>query len=212
MFGKKGIYYLLTFSINHAPLPIIMGYCMELTITIENVVASTRLAEDFDLQKLMETGLEGAVYNKTKFPGLVYRIENPKVVFLIFASGKVVCAGARSTEKAHMAVINLANELNSIGCRDINLEPEIHVQNVVASANLQTNLNLNAILTAFGMENVEYEPEVFPGLVCKLEAPRVVVLMFRTGKLVITGGKCPEDCAEGLRVIRTQLDNLGFLY
>jgi transcription initiation factor TFIID TATA-box-binding protein len=63
---------------------------MEPAITIENVVASTRLAEDFDLQKLMETGLEGAVYNKTKFPGLVYRIENPKVVFLILTSGKMV--------------------------------------------------------------------------------------------------------------------------
>jgi TATA-box binding protein (TBP), component of TFIID and TFIIIB len=185
---------------------------MEPTITIENIVASTRLAEDFDLQKLMDTGLEGAEYNKTKFPGLVYRIKDPNVVFLIFTSGKVVCAGARSPEKAHMALINLAKELHSIGCKEIDLEPEIRVQNVVASADLKTNLNLNAILTAFGMENVEYEPEVFPGLVYKLEAPKVVVLVFRTGKLVITGGKCPEDCKEGLRIIRTQFEELGLLY
>jgi len=189
-----------------------MGCCMEPTITIENIVASTRLAEDFDLQKLMDAGLEGAEYNKTKFPGLVYRIENPKVVFLIFTSGKVVCAGARSTDKAHMALINLANELSSIGCKEIDPEPEIRVQNVVASADLNTNLNLNAILTAFGMENVEYEPEVFPGLVYKLEAPKVVVLVFRTGKLVITGGKCPEDCEEGLRIIKRQFEELGLLY
>ncbi|MPM64479.1 hypothetical protein SDC9_111366 [bioreactor metagenome] len=71
---------------------------------------------------------------------------------------------------------------------------------------------MNAILTAFGMENVEYEPEVFPGLVCKLEVPKVVVLVFRTGKLVITGGKCPQDCEEGLHVIKKQLDDLGLLY
>jgi len=185
---------------------------MEPTVTIENVVTSTKLAENFDLQKLMETGLEGAEYNKTKFPGLVYRIQNPKAAFLIFTSGKVVCTGAKSPEKAHMAMINLANTLKSIGCKEINLEPEIHVQNVVATANLKTNLNLNAILIAFGMENTEYEPEVFPGLVCRLEAPKVVVLVFSTGKLVITGGKCPEDCEEGLRIIKSQFDNLGLLY
>lgn len=184
---------------------------MEPTINIENVVASTKLAEDFDLLKLMETGLKGAEYNKTKFPGLVYRIENPKVVFLIFASGKVVCAGAKSVEKAQIAMIILANELNSIGCKGIDLEPEIHVQNMVATANLRTNLNLNAIVMAFGMEKVEYEPEVFPGLVYRLEAPRVVVLVFCTGKLVITGGKCPEDCVEGLRIIKAQFENLGLL-
>lgn len=185
---------------------------MEPTITIENVVASTKLAEDFDLLQLMETGLKGAEYNKTKFPGLVYRIENPKAAFLIFNSGKVVCTGTRSLENAHVAMINLANELNSIGCKGIDLEPDVQVQNVVATANLKTKLNLNAIAVAFGLEKVEYEPEVFPGLVCRLDAPKVVVLVFCTGKLVITGGKRPEDCAEGLRIIKEQFENLGLLY
>jgi transcription initiation factor TFIID TATA-box-binding protein len=185
---------------------------MEPTITVENVVASTKLAEEFDLQRLLETGLEDTQYNKAKFPGLVYRIQNPFAAYLIFSSGKVVCTGAKSPEQAHLALINLANKLNSIGCKGIDLEPEIQVQNVVATANLNTNLNLNAILIALGMENAEYEPEVFPGLVCRLEAPKVVVLIFSTGRLVITGGKCPEDCAEGLRIIMKQFDNLGFFY
>ncbi len=184
---------------------------MEYTINIENVVASTTLAEDFDLLKI-EAGLERAEYNKAKFPGLVYRIENPKAAFLIFTSGKVVCTGAKTVENANMAIINLANTLKSIGCEKINPEPEVHIQNIVATADLKTNLNLNTIVIAFGMENVEYEPEVFPGLVCRLEAPKVVVLVFSTGKLVITGGKCPEDCEEGLRIIKTQFEELGLLY
>ncbi len=111
---------------------------MESTITIQNVVASTTLAEDFDLQKIMEAGLEGAEYNKVKFPGLVYRIENPKAAFLIFTSGKVVCTGAKNVENAHTAIINLANTLKSIGCEKVDLEPEIHVQNIVATADLKT--------------------------------------------------------------------------
>ncbi|AAM31880.1 TATA-box-binding protein [Methanosarcina mazei] len=185
---------------------------MESTITIENVVASTRLAEDFDLEKMMESGLEGAEYNKVKFPGLVYRINNPKAAFLIFTSGKVVCTGSKSIGNAHAAIINLANTLKSICCEKIDLEPDVRVQNIVASADLKTNLNLNTIAIAFGLENVEYEPEVFPGLIYRVEAPKVVVLVFSSGKLVITGGKCPEDCEEGLRIVKTEFDNLGLLY
>jgi len=184
---------------------------MESTVTVENVVASTTLAEKFDLQKI-ESRLEGAEYNKVKFPGLVYRIENPKAAFLIFTSGKVVCTGAKTVKNAHVAIVSLANTLKYIGCENIDLKPKIHVQNIVATADLKTNLNLNTIVIAFGMENVEYEPEVFPGLVYRLETPKVVVLIFSSGKLVITGGKSPEDCEEGLRIIKTQFDNLGLLY
>jgi transcription initiation factor TFIID TATA-box-binding protein len=124
----------------------------------------------------------------------------------------VVCTGAKNVENAHKAVISLVDTLKSIGCEKITPDPEIHVQNIVATADLKTNLNLNTIVIAFGMENVEYEPEVFPGLVYRLEDPKVVVLIFSSGKLVITGGKSPEDCAEGLRVIKAEFDNLGLLY
>ncbi|HWQ47947.1 MAG TPA: TATA-box-binding protein [Methanosarcina sp.] len=185
---------------------------MESTVKLENVVASTTLAEDFDLEKMMESGLEGAEYNKTKFPGLVYRIENPKAAFLIFTSGKVVCTGAKSIENAHAAIITLANTLKDKGFDKIDPEPEAHVQNIVASADLKTTLNLNTIAIAFGLENVEYEPEVFPGLIYRVEAPKVVVLVFSSGKLVITGGKTPEDCNEGLRIVKTEFDNLGLIY
>jgi transcription initiation factor TFIID TATA-box-binding protein len=184
---------------------------MEHTITIENVVASTTLAEEFNLQKI-EAGLEKAEYNKAKFPGLVYRIESPKAAFLIFTSGKVVCTGAKTIKNANMAIINLANTLRSIGCEKINPEPEVHIQNIVATADLETNLNLNTIVIAFGMENVEYEPEVFPGLVYRLGDPKIVVLIFSSGKLVITGGKSPEDCEKGLQIIKKEFDNLGLLY
>lgn len=184
---------------------------MESIITIQNIVASTTLAEDFDLVKIMESGLEGAEYNKAKFPGLVYRIQNPKAAFLIFTSGKVVCTGSKSVENAHKAIITLANTLKDIGFDKIDLDPEVHVQNIVATADLKTNLNLNTIVMALGMENVEYEPEVFPGLVYRIDAPKLVVLIFSSGKLVIAGGKIPEDCEEGLRIISTEFDNLGLL-
>lgn len=63
---------------------------MKSPIKVENVVASIKLAEAFDLSKI-EAELEGAEDNKKKFPGLVYRVKAPNVAFLIFTSGKVVC-------------------------------------------------------------------------------------------------------------------------
>ena len=49
-----------------------------------------------------------------------------------------------------------------------------------------------------GLENIEYEPEQFPGLVYRLDDPDVVALLFGSGKLVITGGKKPEDAEEAV--------------
>ena len=183
---------------------------MKSTIDIVNVVASTKLADAFDLPKI-EAELEGAEYNKEKFPGLVYRVKAPKAAFLIFTSGKVVCTGSKNVEDVRTVITTLAKTLKSMGFEKIDMEPEIHVQNIVASADLKSDLNLNAVALGLGLENIEYEPEQFPGLVYRIKVPKVVVLIFSSGKLVITGGKSPEECEEGARIVRMQLENMGLL-
>ena len=180
------------------------------TIHIENVVASTKLADEFDLHKI-EAELEGAEYNKEKFPGLVYRTNNPKAAFLIFTSGKMVCTGAKNVEDVHMAVANMAKMLTSIGIEKIYPELEIKVQNIVSCADLGVDMNLNAVSLGLGLENIEYEPEQFPGLVYRVKQPKVVILLFSSGKMVITGGKTPHDCEEGVQVISKELENMGLL-
>ena len=178
-------------------------------IKIENVVASTKLAEEFYLIKI-EAEFEGAEYNKQKFPGLVYRVTDPKAAFLVFTSGKVVCTGAKNVADVHTVIGNMAKKLNGIGMKTIE-NPEITVQNIVASADLKAVLNLNAIAIGLGLENIEYEPEQFPGLVYRIAEPKVVVLIFSSGKLVVTGGKSPENCDQGVEVVRQQLDSMGLL-
>ena len=178
-------------------------------IKIENVVASTKLAEEFDLIKI-EAEFEGAEYNKQKFPGLVYRVTDPKAAFLVFTSGKVVCTGAKNVADVHTVIADMAKKLNGIGIETIK-NPDITVQNIVASADLKAVLNLNAIAIGLGLENIEYEPEQFPGLVYRIAEPKVVVLIFSSGKLVVTGGKSPENCDQGVEVVRQQLENMGLL-
>jgi len=90
-------------------------------------------------------------------------------------------------------------------------DPEITVQNIVSSADLGVDLNLNAIAIGLGLENIEYEPEQFPGLVYRLDEPEVVALLFGSGKLVVTGGTEPADAEAAVDVITERLADLGLL-
>jgi len=178
-------------------------------IRIENVVASTKLADSFDLNRIVAE-FEDAEYNRKKFPGLVYRVKNPKAAFLVFTSGKVVCTGAKSVEDVHTVIHRVAKHFRDHGIPTYE-DPDIKVQNIVASADLGSDLNLNNIVTEMGFENIEYEPEQFPGLVYRLDEPKVVVLIFSSGKLVVTGGKSPEACVKGVEKVREQLEKMGLL-
>ena len=127
------------------------------------------------------------------------------------SSGCSLRTGSKNVEDVRTVIATLAKTLKSIGFEKIDMQPEIHVQNIVASADLKSDLNLNAVALGLGLENIEYEPEQFPGLVYRIKVPKVVVLIFSSGKLVITGGKSPEECEEGARIVRMQLENMGLL-
>ncbi len=178
-------------------------------IKIENVVASTSVGTELNLNEVISV-LEGADYNKERFPGVVYRTKNPKTAALIFGSGKIVCTGAKSIEDVDSGLAQVFDKLRSIGV-PVAEKPEITVQNIVTSADLGTVLNLNAIAIGLGLENIEYEPEQFPGLVYRLSEPKVVMLIFGSGKLVVTGGKKPEDAEAAVENIVKELKNLELL-
>jgi transcription initiation factor TFIID TATA-box-binding protein len=179
------------------------------TVEIVNVVASTGIGQDINLNQAT-LALEGADYDPKRFPGLVYRTKDPKTAALIFRSGKIVCTGAKSIDDVYRGLENVFQSLRNIGI-DVKGTPEIKVQNIVASADLHAALNLNAIAIGLGLENIEYEPEQFPGLVYRLSDPKVVVLLFGSGKLVITGGRKPEDAANAVDQIVKQLKSLSLM-
>ncbi len=85
------------------------------------------------------------------------------------------------------------------------------MQNIVASSDLGQEINLNAIAISLGLERVEYEPEQFPGLVYRLDSPKVVVLLFGSGKLVCTGAKHVEDVSVAVDKITEELKAAGLL-
>jgi transcription initiation factor TFIID TATA-box-binding protein len=178
-------------------------------IRIENVVASTSLGDELDLQSIA-LSLDGAEYEPEQFPGLIYRLKDPKTAILLFRSGKVVCTGAKSMAEVARSIEKVAKEIRKTG-QKILAKPKIDVQNIVASSDLGSEINLNAIAVTLGLERVEYEPEQFPGLVCRIEEPRVVILLFGSGKLVCTGARKPADVDRAVKKITEELRGAGLL-
>lgn len=179
----------------------------ENNIKIENVVASTTLDRRMPLDRIA-IYLENTEYEPEQFPGLVYRLKEPKAAALIFGSGKVVCTGTQSPEMAKEAVDKIIDELREADI-EIGEKPEITVQNMVASSEVGATLNLNRI--AFELVGTEYEPEQFPGLVYRLDEPSVVFLLFSSGRIVCTGGRTYEDVLEGIEKLKENLQEIGAL-
>src|SRR2546426_4127836 len=178
-------------------------------IKIENVVASTSLGEQLDLQAIA-LALGGAEYEPEQFPGLIYRLKEPKTATLLFRSGKVVCTGAKSLEHVKTAIDMVAKQIEAAGI-PITKNPDIEVQNIVATSDLGAQLDLNAVAVTLGPGAVEYEPEQFPGLVYRIEDPKVVLLMFGSGKVVCTGARKPADVEKPVEKITAELKASGLL-
>lgn len=178
-------------------------------MTIQNVVASTSLEQELDLNAI-ENALEGAEYNPKRFPGLVYRLKKPKTATLLFRSGKVVCTGGKNLKEVITAVNQVKKDLEKADIF-IEIEPKVEVQNIVASSDLGQEINLNTVAITLGLEKVEYEPEQFPGLVYRLDDPKVVVLLFSSGKMVCTGAKVPEDVVRAVNKIAEELRDASLM-
>jgi transcription initiation factor TFIID TATA-box-binding protein len=181
----------------------------EPTIKIENVVATSTIGSELNLRAIT-LALDGAEYEPEQFPGIVYRIKDPKTATLIFRSGKIVCTGAKSVADVKRAIKNVVERLTEAGF-EVHKNPEVVVQNIVATTDLKKVLNLNTIAISLGLENVEYEPEQFPGLVYRIEDPKIVALLFGSGKVVCTGAKKKEDLTLAVKKIQTELSNAGLL-
>lgn len=180
-------------------------------IIVENIVASTSFAEKLDLDVIAQS-LEEAEYEPEQFPGLVYRLSDPKTATLLFRSGKANCTGAKNVEDVKKTVDIIADKLRKLGVevyKDKDLK--IVIQNIVAISDIGTELNLNEVAMGLGLENVEYEPEQFPGLVYRIRDPKVAMLLFGSGKIVCTGARQTEDVSKAVEKLSEELTSLDLI-
>ena len=178
------------------------------TIRIENVVASATLNQKVDLNAVVK-GYPGVEYRPEQFPGLVFRLKRPKTATLIFNSGKMVCTGAKSEKEARRAVMKVVKELKKGGIIIIS-KPELKIQNIVASASLGGMIDLEQATST--LEKTMYEPEQFPGLIYRMAEPKVVILLFASGKLVCTGAKQEQNVYDAVQKLHVLLEEKKLIF
>jgi transcription initiation factor TFIID TATA-box-binding protein len=185
-----------------------MGSCLsENIVSIENVVASAFLDQRLDLSAIVRL-FPNVEYKPEQFPGLVYRLKKPKTATLIFASGKLVCTGAKSENEARKAVLKVIEDLRKNGLMTTS-NVNIQIQNIVASAELNGIIDLEKSI--YALERTMYEPEQFPGLIYRMDNPKVVMLLFASGKLVCTGAKKELEVVEAVNKLRKILEERGLI-
>ena len=178
------------------------------TVAVQNVVASASLDHTIDLDAITRL-FPTAEYRPEQFPGLVFRIKKPKTATLIFHSGKMVCTGAKSAGQAIKAVNKVAKELKSQGIVIVG-KPKIKIQNIVASVNLCGRIDLEE--ATYKLKRTMYEPEQFPGMIHRMESPKVVILIFASGKLVVTGAKKEEEVYIAVNILHKKIEKENIIY
>jgi transcription initiation factor TFIID TATA-box-binding protein len=177
-------------------------------INIQNIVASATLNQRVDLNAVAKS-YPSVEYRPELFPGLVFRLKRPKTATLIFSTGKMVCTGAKSEKESRRAIMKVVKELKNGGIIIIS-KPDLKVVNIVASAILGGKVDLEkAVVT---LRKAMYEPEQFPGLIYRMDEPKVVILIFATGNLVVTGAKKEQDVYDAVHKLHGSLEEQNLIF
>ncbi|XP_054262948.1 uncharacterized protein LOC128986549 [Macrosteles quadrilineatus] len=164
------------------------------TLTVQNLVCTVNLDCKLDLQKI-NFRTRNSEYNPQRFCGVVMRLRDPRATALIFSSGKIVVTGTKHEDLAHLATRKFARIIQKLGFKVRFLNFKIH--NMVTMCDLRFPIRLENLNQMHGQFS-SYEPELFPALIYRMVKPRVVLLIFVNGKLVITGAKNREESQEAL--------------
>ncbi|PVG02585.1 TBP-domain-containing protein [Serendipita vermifera] len=165
--------------------------------TLQNIVATVNLGTRLDL-KTIAMHARNAEYNPKRFAAVIMRIRDPKTTALIFASGKMVVTGAKSEDDSRLASRKYARIIQKLGF-DAKFT-EFKIQNIVGSCDVKFPIRLEGLHYGHGNFS-SYEPELFPGLIYRMFKPKVVLLIFVSGKIVLTGAKVREEIYTAFNVI-----------
>jgi transcription initiation factor TFIID TATA-box-binding protein len=164
---------------------------------LQNMVATVNLGCKLDLKQIA-LHARNSEYNPKRFAAVIMRIKEPKTTALVFASGKMVCTGARSEDDATLAARKFAKIIQKLDNPVV--FKDFKIQNIVGSCDVKFPIRLEGLSYTHSMFS-SYEPELFPGLIYRMKSPKVVLLIFVSGKVVLTGAKKREEIYEAFETI-----------
>ncbi|XP_042538448.1 TATA box-binding protein-like 2 [Dipodomys spectabilis] len=172
---------------------------------LQNIVSTVNLACKLDLKKIA-LHAKNAEYNPKRFAAVIMRIREPRTTALIFSSGKMVCTGAKSEEQSRLAARKYARVVQKLGFPARFLD--FKIQNMVGSCDVRFPIRLEGLVLTHRQFS-SYEPELFPGLIYRMVKPRIVLLIFVSGKVVLTGAKERSEIYEAFENIYPILKGLS---
>uniref|UniRef100_A0A8D2IJQ8 TATA-box binding protein like 2 n=1 Tax=Varanus komodoensis TaxID=61221 RepID=A0A8D2IJQ8_VARKO len=164
---------------------------------LQNIVATVNLACKLNLKNIA-LHARNAEYNPKRFAAVIMRIREPRTTALIFSSGKMVCTGAKSEEQSRLAARKYARVVQKLGFPAKFLD--FKIQNMVGSCDVRFPIRLEGLVLTH-QQFSSYEPELFPGLIYRMVKPRIVLLIFVSGKVVLTGAKERSEIYEAFENI-----------
>lgn len=159
---------------------------------LQNIVSTVNMLCKLDLKKIAMQA-RNAEYNPKRFAAVIMRIREPRTTALIFSSGKMVCTGAKSEEDSRLAARKYARIIQKLGFSA--KFADFKVQNMVGSCDVKFPIRLEGLVLTHNQFS-SYEPELFPGLIYRMVQPRIVLLIFVSGKVVLTGAKVRQQIYE----------------
>lgn len=169
------------------------GTCL---IRIQNMAATVNLGVKLDLKQIA-LRCRNTEFNPKRFAAVIMRLREPRATALIFASGKVVVTGTKSSHNSMLASKRFAYIIDRVGFTPQAMI-DFKVQNIAGTCDMGFPIRLEGL--AYAHSNyASYEPELFPGLIYRLENPKVVFLIFVSGKIVLTGARTEQALAEARR-------------
>lgn len=178
-------------------------------ITIENIIAYTKIANKLNIEKIAEK-LPDFKYNPNEFAGLTLKLEKPNAAVLLLPNGKVICTGAKNFEGVETAIKSAIEKIKNIQKKLIK-KPKIETQNIITSIELKKELNLSLISKESMLENIDYEPDKFPGLIYRMDDVGASFLIFSSGKIICTGVKTIEEVTNAIKMMEEKLSSLGVI-
>lgn len=164
---------------------------------LQNIVSTVNLSCKLDLKKIA-LHARNAEYNPKRFAAVIMRIREPRTTALIFSSGKMVCTGAKSEEQSRLAARKYARVIQKLGFPAKFVD--FKIQNIVGSCDVRFPIRLEGLVLAHS-QFASYEPELFPGLIYRMVKPKIVLLIFVSGKVVLTGAKVRSEIYEAFESI-----------
>lgn len=164
---------------------------------LQNIVSTVNLGCKLDLKRIA-LHARNAEYNPKRFAAVIMRIREPRTTALIFSSGKMVCTGAKSEDESRLAARKYARIVQKLGFDAKFLD--FKIQNMVGSCDVKFPIRLEGLVLTHGQFS-SYEPELFPGLIYRMVKPRIVLLIFVSGKVVLTGAKVRNEILEAFENI-----------